>query len=187
MLTDYDNCRSKTRPTHSKSTSAPSAPATTPSSQSTTADTSTASATSTGPRTRRRSASTSTALSTYPNPRHRKSRLRRRVSTPRSKTDKKNTHSVQPLTQNSQATLRAPRPSQGRARLHRRARAHPPQHRREHQRARQVVEHLPNGRRDRRGHLPGLVAQALLRGQGSQQTQLQQGRARLTFLIVCGL
>lgn len=162
MLTEYDYCRSKTRPTHSKSTSAPSAPATTPLSQSTTADTSTASATSTGPRTRRRSASTSTALSTYPNPRHRKIRLRRRVSAPRSKTDKKNTHNVQPLTHNSQATLRAPRPSQGRARLHRRARAHPPQHRREHQRARQVVEHLPDGRRDRRGHLPGLVAQALL-------------------------
>lgn len=70
-----------------------------------------------------------------------------------------------PAPECSQEALRAPRPGQGRAVVHRRPRAHPPQHRREHQQPRQVVEHLHPWRRRRRVRLPGLVAAEVLRGQ----------------------
>lgn len=69
--------------------------------------------------------------------------------------------------QNSQETLRASRSSQRRAVLHRRARAHPPQHRREYQQPRQVVECFYLGCGYWGVCFPGLVAEEVLRGQES--------------------
>lgn len=84
------------------------------------------------------------------------------------------------LTTRSTRIVRAHHARQRRAILHRHARTHAPQHRREHQRPSQVVEYFPAGRLARRGSLPGLVVEAILRGQRPQQTQLHEGRARLT-------
>jgi len=67
-----------------------------------------------------------------------------------------------PFAQSSQTTHRAPQPSQRRAVLHRHPRAHAPQHGREHQRPRQVVEYFPAGGFDRGGRLPGVVVEAVL-------------------------
>ena len=62
----------------------------------------------------------------------------------------------------SQEPSQPPRSSQGRAIIHRDARAHAPEHGREHQRPRQVVEHIPARCADRGGGLSGVVAEAVL-------------------------
>lgn len=65
----------------------------------------------------------------------------------------------------SPSPLRAPVAGQRRANVYCHARAHPPEHGREHQCPGQVVESVCHWRRHRRVHLPGLVATSLLRGQ----------------------
>ncbi|KAJ8105447.1 hypothetical protein OPT61_g10171 [Boeremia exigua] len=54
---------------------------------------------------------------------------------------------------------------QGRAGLHRCPREDTQEHGREHQRARQVVEHLPAPGAQRERRLPGLVVEEVLRGE----------------------
>ncbi len=128
--------RFKIRPVHIRATSVQSAPATTPSRRTRMANTPTASATSTGQRTRRRSASTSTASSMSRNTRRRMTRWRRKVRRhinlrSLSEMSREPAHmSFANQYYRSPTTLRAPRSSQRRARLHCCPRAHPPQYRR---------------------------------------------------------
>ena len=80
----------------------------------------------------------------------------------------------------SSPNVRTPYTSKRRARLHRGPRTHAPQYSRIDQRARQVVEHFPARRADRRGRVPGVVAEALFRSKRPRKTVLWQGCAWLT-------
>lgn len=71
---------------------------------------------------------------------------------------------TKPSVSNSQTTHRPPQPSQRRTILHRHARAHAPQYRREHKRTGEMVEYFPAGSFNRGGHLSGLVAEEIFRG-----------------------
>lgn len=62
----------------------------------------------------------------------------------------------------STATVGATVAGQGRAVIHRDAGAHPSEYGGEHEREGEVVEYLPTRRVDRRGHLSGLVVEAVL-------------------------
>ena len=71
------------------------------------------------------------------------------------------------LTTDSASAVRGPVTGQGRASLHCCPRAHSQKHGREHKLKSKVVVNIPTRCLDRRGHLPSLVAQEILRGQES--------------------
>lgn len=62
----------------------------------------------------------------------------------------------------SENTFRASQPSQRRTILHCHPGTNTQKHRRVYKWEGQVVEHLPAGSADRRGHIPGLVAEEIL-------------------------
>ena len=65
----------------------------------------------------------------------------------------------------SEATIGAPRSSQGRAIIHRSPGTDASEYSREHEREGQVVEYLSAGRAGGRGHFPSLVVEEVFRGE----------------------